>query len=917
MWYSFFMNTRIEAASRVAYITVISIFLFSAPDTLLGATTSVVYQSDFSSNPQWLTDQPENFYWDSQSEALFARTYNRPDATYSPSRYYYTETTLDPKLSYELTWDMQIQTFGPEGEVGSGVALFGLYGDRLHSFNQLNLNFVGNSQDGTFTTRLMAIDGNSQFLFTEVNPGYNYDIGTEHNQRFEIGVWYSIVERYDALTYTYHFIISDRDTGSLLFETRISADPNEPVNPALQNLGISMHPEGTGATNLTFGARINGFTEYLVDNVTLTQIYDETYSEPSSVLFLPGIQSSRLYKNGLLGSEDRLWEPNINGDVRQLAMNADGVSEENIYTRDVIDAAFGISDIYGSFLTYLESITAQGVISGWDAFAYDWRYSVDDVVQNGTNLESEVRNAVEVVETLARTNNSHVTIIGHSNGGLLTKALITELERIGKAYLIDQVIFLATPQVGTPKALGSVLHGYDQEQLGGLIIDDVTAREVIQNFPGAYGLLPSDAYFDKINYPILSFESASVTRHFTDAYGATIDTPVELGDFMRGERDGRQDAGSRVNEPIKVNSTMYEDTRALHATVLDSWRAPAPIEVVEIVGVGLDTVKGFEYKEFVKRTCIPAGGSVACAFDPYYEPVPQFSQYGDETVMALSAEAYGGGKLTHYINLDEVRIERPKELKKHADITALPELHTFIRNILQNTSASVPFIYNTKPLFTNEREVISVHSPVTLSLTDIGGNVVGKVGVGEQTQVRTDVPGSTYLEIGGATYIIVPSTTSYTAQIQGQGETGSYSLVIESLRGEGAPIPIAEISSATVTPAMKATFTKAVGIRGVLETDYNGDGTIDRTTQIAPPPTVTELFGALRIMVYGFTLLKAKDRNWLLNSLNKAETTGASKGYSSSAVQRIFTQIDEKLASHVSLGRVSATEYTIFMSFIN
>lgn len=911
------MNIMTRVTVWVAYVTSILILIFLVPKITHAATTSVIYQSDFASDPHWTTDQPVNFYWDAGEEALFARTYNRPDSAYSPSRYYYTETTLDPKLSYELTWDMQIQAFGPEGSSSSGVALFGLYGDRLNSFNPLNINFVGNDQDGTFTTRLMALDGNLQFLYTEVNPGYNYDIGTEHHQGFDIGVWYSVSERYDALSHTYRFTIVRRDTQELLFETVVAADPQEPVNSALQNLGISMHPEGTGNTQLAYGSRIDGFTEYRIDNVTLTQIYDETYSEPSSVLFLPGIQASRLYREGLFGSEDRLWEPNINGDVAQLAMNENGESVEDVYTRDVIDAAFGTFGIYGSFLTYLESLTTQGIISDWETFAYDWRYAVNDVVQNGTNLESEVRNVIEVVETLARTNNSHVTIIAHSNGGLLAKALIAELEARGKAYLIDRVILLASPQLGTPKAIGSVLHGYDQERFGGLIVDDVTAREVIQNFPGAYGLLPSDAYVNGIDYPILSFGVASTTQHFVDAYGTTIDSPEELADFMRGEVDGRRDAGSHVNEPTKVNSVMYGEARELHGTTLDPWRAPSTIDVIEIVGVGLDTVKGFEYKEFIKRTCIPAGGSVACAFDPYYEPVPQFSQYGDETVMALSAEAYGGTKRVYYIDLNEVADANPDETTIHSNITNLASLQQFLGGLVQNSTPSVPFIYETRPVFDTGREVISVHSPVTLTLTDTQGNFVGKVGDGASTTAVTDIPGSSYLEIGGATYIIVPNTTNYIATVRGIGEEGSYSLGIETLSGEEVPVLVSMLASATVTPDMEATFTKSVGIVGELETDYDGDGSIDQTVQLVPEPTVTELFNALRTMVNGFVLLKVKDRNWLLNALDRAETTGASKGYGSSSVLRIFGQIDAKLEQHVSAGKVSIPEYNICVGFMN
>jgi hypothetical protein len=916
-----FLSHRAHAVLwKNARVTLFIIGLFCmqicASTIVWGATEEVVYQSDFASDPHWITDQPENFYWDSTKGALFAHTNNQPDSNYSPSRHYYTKTTLNPALSYELTWDMQILKI--EGGNTSGVAVFGLYGNRLYGFNPLNLNFAGNDQDGTFSMRLMTLDGSSRYVFTEVNPGFNYDIGEQKTYSFGIGTWYTLTERYAASTHEYYFEIKDRASGNIVFTNVVHADTAESVNPDLQNLGISMHPEGTGATNLAYSSRIDGFAEYLIDNVTLTQIYEETYTEPSSVLFLPGIQASRLYKDGLLGSEDQLWEPNINNDVAQLEMTDTGESVRQIYTRDVVDTALDTYDIYGSFETYLNTIKSSGIISDWVPYAYDWRYAVSDVVRDGTQYEGEKKKLIEIVERLAKSNNSHVTIIAHSNGGLLAKTLLTELEVQGKAHLIDKVIFVASPQLGTPKAIGSVLHGLDQEILGGIIADDETAREVMRNFPGVYGLVPSEEYVARAASPLVRFESGATLENFVNAYGATVDSAEELRAFMVGAVDGRPMAQS-INEASDANEAMLTTAQAMHRNTLDTWIAPAHVQVIEIVGVGLDTVKGFQYREFTKQTCVPAGGSVACAYDPYYEPVPVpvLTQYGDETVVSLSAEAYEGDKQTYYVNLKEVADTDPDVATVHSNITELPSLQQFLGGILQNTTVLAPFIYGTKPSFNTSREIISVHSPVKLSLTDTSGRVVGKVGEGEGARIMADIPGSSYFEIGGATYIIVPSTTNYTAQVQGVGEEGSYSLGIELLQGENQPASIVSLASATVTPNMEASFTKVGDVRSELVTDYDGDGIVDATIQIAPEPASGELFSGLRTMVGEFVLLKAKDRTWLLNSLSKAETTGINKGYASSAVLRIIGQIDAKMTQHVSSGKVTAAEYNVFMTFVN
>src|SRR3989338_2799295 len=57
----------------------------------------------------------------------------------------------------------------------------------------------------------------------------------------------------------------------------------------------------------------------------------------SNVLFLPGLEASRLYTQRPDGSEDQFWEPNGNSDVEVLYLNPDGTSKNaDIYTRDII-----------------------------------------------------------------------------------------------------------------------------------------------------------------------------------------------------------------------------------------------------------------------------------------------------------------------------------------------------------------------------------------------------------------------------------------------------------------------------------------------------------------------------------------------------------------------------------------------------
>ena len=128
----------------------------------------------------------------------------------------------------------------------------------------------------------------------------------------------------------------------------------------------------------------------------LTTIFSDTFRPTSSspqkccdsVLFLPGITGSRLYRPGPVLSDVRLWEPMLNSNVEQLALNPDGSSvNPDVYVKagDVIGqvyAPFG-PDIYASFLGELDTLKGSGTIADFEAVPYDWRLSFDDILTKG------------------------------------------------------------------------------------------------------------------------------------------------------------------------------------------------------------------------------------------------------------------------------------------------------------------------------------------------------------------------------------------------------------------------------------------------------------------------------------------------------------------------------------------------------
>jgi parallel beta-helix repeat protein len=95
-----------------------------------------------------------------------------------------------------------------------------------------------------------------------------------------------------------------------------------------------------------------------------------TTPQNSNILFLPGLEASRLYQNARPdqgGGEHRLWEPSGDNDVRSLFLDQNGKQfslsgDDPIYTRDVMDSAYvsGVGpDIYGSFLSELDAMKTK------------------------------------------------------------------------------------------------------------------------------------------------------------------------------------------------------------------------------------------------------------------------------------------------------------------------------------------------------------------------------------------------------------------------------------------------------------------------------------------------------------------------------------------------------------------------------
>ena len=576
----------------------------------------------------------------------------------------------------------------------------------------------------------------------------------------------------------------------------------------------------------------------------------------SNIMFLPGIKASHLYKDGALGTEDELWIPNFFGnDVNELDLDNDGKSINDVYTRDIVKEDPVGNNIYKTFADNLKSLKNSGTINDYNLFAYDWRQSVEDVAKNGTQYSGEIKSAITTLTSLAESSKSKkVTIIAHSNGGLLAKAIMLELDDQGLSDKVDKIIFVGSPQMGTPLSVLSMLYGYDESALFGTLILRADSRTLAEDMPGAYGLLPSKKYFDRMGNPFISF-SSSQTRYksFIDAYGEKINNFDEFKNFILGKTDEREkpDKNELENENV-LNEKLFDQAVEMHKR-LDDWTPPSNINVIQIAGWGLDTISGVDYTEKEETSCDHGVYSFPiCSGNGKYDPIyePKFTVDGDNVVVAPSALMLDDTTNIKKYWVDLWSYNKGFTINRgHKDLLEVDSVEKLISNVINNnylTSSLPEFIKTSRPSdYDNAKPHLrmSLYSPLDINLYDDAGNHTGPKTIaidgGTKTILEEGIPNSYYYQFGDRKYVGMPSGEYIQMEMNGY-DSGVYTLKIEEIKTtESGDETISQTTFADL-PVSSETKVKLdipqTGLENLsnLQADYNGDGTNDYTVTPVP-----------------------------------------------------------------------------------
>jgi hypothetical protein len=566
----------------------------------------------------------------------------------------------------------------------------------------------------------------------------------------------------------------------------------------------------------------------------------------SNVLFLPGIMGSRLYEhNGL--SDKELWVSRSDSNHADLALDSQGKSLVNgVYTKDdtqnngeidetgIVDDVYS-ANIYQSFIADLRKWKNDDkIIADYAFIPYDWRLSLDDIVTNGTTTNSNlsynssqnfsdsfILKKLESLQSNSRT--GKVTIIAHSNGGLVAKALVQKLQDTNNPLYdkIDKIIFVGVPQVGTPDAIAALLHGNELGQ--GFIMSAGRSRQLAENMSAIYNFLPSAGYFSTVDPAfavdkVVSFENKPFFNPQLAQYSFFVSNESELKNYVLGTDARIKPSFSDTTHPNIGNSSLYSKTESVHQ-VLDSWQPPLNTKVIQVAGWGEETLAGLDYEAIKDSNNVEQ-----------LSYKPRFVVDGDGTVVVSSALW-----MTALPNVERWWVDLPSydtltNLERvHKDILEVSNLRNFIKSQITDSSTFTDseniVVNDTSTLVSNGvRLHYTLHSPLTLGVTDLQGRYTGQDPITKE--IKEGVPGVNYRKIGDVQFISVPAGTFYTLKMKGY-ETGSFSLDVDKQIGNTVTdtTSFQGIPSSTTTIATMDIATNQEVASSTLKLDQNGDGT--------------------------------------------------------------------------------------------
>jgi len=436
---------------------------------------------------------------------------------------------------------------------------------------------------------------------------------------------------------------------------------------------------------------------------------------------------------------------------------------------------------YKDTVTYLTD--GQGYVSGENLFIfpYDWR---KDIASNAVLLDQKVNDVLKKYPLGIK-----VQILAHSMGGLVAREYIRNTDQAKK---VDTLIELGTPNVGTPTFLAHLLYNKCAIKLFGFycLINGYEVNKLVQNFPGAFEVLPSKKYYqlypDKKDYPFNDLRDI-------DANGT------------KGELNYDQLKTLLTN--INKNMSIFDMAENFHDALDPSFSNTNGVKTYMIAGSGTPTIG--QIRDYITKIMM-IGGEADIQQQKHQDAI---ATDGDGTVPEKSA-TLGQTENIYYVK------------QEHTDLPTNQSLVMAV-NLLNGKTDPIEGVQ--KQPFPFAGKIIGIYSPAKLHSYDENGN---HVGINSDGIVEVNIPGATYDELGEEQFIYLPDGGHYTVSTNATGE-GSFDLKIKTY--ENSQLTEEKLFLNIDQSLQTKTTMSLDSDTPVLSVDNNGDGNTDRLL----PPTST------------------------------------------------------------------------------
>jgi len=380
-------------------------------------------------------------------------------------------------------------------------------------------------------------------------------------------------------------------------------------------------------------------------------------------------------------------------------------------------------------------------------------------------------------------------------GTLLVKKYLSNLLP-GTSFFINKLVLLGSPQLGSPLAFKVLNYGDNLNfTLGPFdVLNPNKAKDITQNMPGVYELLPSRRYIQT------------------------------NGSYVKDFRNGNN------------QSLSFDQTKQLMLNNASDTRNQSLLNVADVFHQNLDDQPFNANNVYNIVGCLnPSTISEFQVYDNNVVDVKRTS--GDGTVPATSALNLLSSNFRNYFALNnETGIDHNGLVSDYRTVELVSNI---INNSVDNVNLPQGISTSTADCFTprtqganNETTIeISTHSPVALHVYDSEGRHTGPMPGGD---IELGIQGSTYQQIGENSFILVPATTTPYRIVNDSLSSGTFTMKVKGYEGAA----LTESATYISVPLQSDQTTAELNFSGFqnpldLELDQNGDGTPESTI----PPT--------------------------------------------------------------------------------